>query len=129
MNTQLGKQRTRTVVWVKFQLHGMHAYPNAPDEVGYLKSQHRHLFHFKVGVSVSHDDREVEFHMLQNWLMGLYKGFTLYLNSKSCEMVCSELLTNLQVKYGTHRYYNIEVSEDNECGATLEYTPQNKGDL
>ncbi len=108
-----------TMIWVKWTLPGFHAWPDAPDEVAYLRSQHRHLFHFKVALSVPHDDREVEFHMLQNRCKSLYTEAVLELNNRSCEMIAKELLDKLMVFYGTARSYAVEVSEDDECGAVV----------
>ena len=55
-----------TLIFVKFALPGIHCYPDAPDDVSYLRSPHRHLFHFKVGVPVNHANREIEFHQFLN---------------------------------------------------------------
>ena len=105
-------------VWVTFDRVGWHRYPNAPDDVAYLKLEHRHKFKFKVGVSVTHDDREIEFHQLLNWLESLYDE-RLVVNHKSCEMLASDLIDSLVEKYGIDRHYEVEVSEDGECGAVL----------
>ena len=112
-------------IWITFALHGMHRYPDAPEEVAYLRNPHRHLFQFKVSVSVTHDDREVEFHMLQNWCKGLYAQSILELDFKSCEMIARDLLGKLVDKYGNQRAYQVEVSEDGECGAVLKQQPYN----
>lgn len=112
-----------TEIWVTWALHGVHKYPNAPEEVGYLRNAHRHLFKFKVNVSVTHDDREVEFHMLQNWCKDQYASGVLELDYKSCEMLARELLDKLTAKYGAWRSYMVEVSEDGECGAILTQKP------
>jgi hypothetical protein len=108
-----------TMIWVKWTLPGFHAWPDAPDEVAYLRSRHRHLFHFKVTLSVSHSDREVEFHMLQTWCKALYADSILELNNRSCEMIASELLDKLTSHYGRSRSYAVEVSEDDECGSVV----------
>lgn len=107
------------MIWVKWTLPGFHAWPDAPDEVSYLRAQHRHLFHFKVALSVQHDDREVEFHLLQTKCKGFYADSVLELNNKSCEMIARELLDKLISHYGTSRSYAVEVSEDDECGAVV----------
>lgn len=110
-----------TSIWVTFAKHGIHRYPDAPNEVGYLSVSHRHLFKFKVGITVHHDDREIEFHMFQNWLMSLYEGEQqLTLDNRSCEMIAAELIAKIQGKYDCdHRTITVEVSEDGECGAVL----------
>lgn len=115
------EQTANTRIWVTFQLPGIHRYPNAPEEVAYLRNEHRHMFHFKVTLTVFHDDREIEFHMMKNWILGLYGEQTLTLNHKSCEMMAAELLGKVVAKFGHtyHRDVEVEVSEDGECGAIV----------
>jgi hypothetical protein len=114
-------QKIKTTIFVTFQKHGLHRYPGAPDEVQYLASPHRHLFKFRVTIEVFHDDREIEFHMFQNWLMGLYEDKQLPLDFKSCEMIAAQLMQKIFDKYGYMRDIEIEVNEDGECGATLKF--------
>jgi hypothetical protein len=113
-----------THIWVTFALHGIHRYPNAPDAVSYLRDPHRHLFKFKVQIEVQHDDREIEFHMFQNWLKGLYSNNVLQLDHKSCEMLARDLLHEILSTYDcAYRAIEVEVSEDGECGAVLKNYP------
>ena len=113
-----------TIIWVKFTQHGIHRYPDAPEEVSYLQNPHRHLFHFKVTAQVFHDNRDIEFHMLQNWCKSLYQG-ELQVDYKSCEMLARELLEALKARYG-EIFLQVEVSEDDECGAVVTYDPSKK---
>lgn len=109
-----------TSIWVKFTRHGIHRYPNAPEEVAYLRDPHRHLFYFKASITVFHNDREIEFHMFQNWLLSLFDTGVLQLDYKSCEMIAKELLTEITTKYDcSNRDVSVEVSEDDECGAVV----------
>lgn len=113
-------RRESTEIWVKFTKHGIHKYPDAPEEVAYLRDPHRHLFHFKVTITVFHHDREIEFHLFQNWLLSLFERGDLQLDYKSCEMLASELLGKVLDKYDClHRNVSVEVSEDDECGAVI----------
>ena len=52
-------------IWITTSMEGFHAYPDAPDEVAFLRNRHRHLFHFRVYIEVFHDDREIEFFMFK----------------------------------------------------------------
>lgn len=113
----------RKVIWVTFALPGIHRYPDAPEEVAYLRELHRHMFHFKVGMTVAHSNREVEFHMLKNWCLSLYKDAVLQLDYKSCEMMAEDLLGKLAKEYGDNRTITVEVSEDQECGAIVTWSP------
>lgn len=110
-------------IWVTFSQYGIHRYPAAPDEVGYLRSEHRHLFRFKVTIDVYHDDREIEFHMFLNWCLEQYDRGMLQLNHQSCEMLAAALLESIASTY-PGRAASVEVSEDGECGAILEWSPE-----
>ena len=105
---------------------GFHRYKNAPDAVDYLSSKHRHVFTIRVWVQVTHDDREIEFHMLQRMvrdaLNGMYRtqiAGELDFKSESCEAIANSLFT--------HSYFvnipinRIEVWEDDENGAIVHY--------
>lgn len=114
----------KTTIWVKFTRPGIHCYLKAPDEVKYLRDPHRHSFHFKVGIQVHHDDREIEFHMFLNWVTGLYDKSMLMLDYKSCEMIAAELVGAIASKYDcSNRSIEVEVSEDGECGACVYDNP------
>lgn len=109
----------RKIIWVTFQRAGYHRYPNAPEDVGYLALKHRHLFKFKVGIEVFHDDREIEFHQFLRWLESLYDK-ALVLDYRSCEMIADELAEVIKGRY-PNRDIEIDVSEDGECGVTATY--------
>jgi hypothetical protein len=112
-------------IWVTFQRKGYHFYPNAPEEVAYLRDRHRHVFQFKVKIEVFHDDREIEFHMFQNELESWYDNGVLELDHKSCEMLADGLAEGiarfLDDNPSRRRELVVEVSEDGECGAECHY--------
>lgn len=115
------------VIWVKFQKEGIHKYPTAATDpnladVAFLANEHRHIFHFKVMISVTHNDRDIEFIQFKRWLESLYAGGTLELNYKSCEMISDELAEKIADKY-PGRQFSIEVSEDDENGSWAHYEP------
>lgn len=107
-------------IWVTFDREGFHRYPDAPEPVAYLRDTHRHLFKFRVGISVKHNDRDIEFHMFRKWLLSLYCADTLHVDFKSCEMLAQDLLHAISAQY-PNRDITVDVSEDGECGATLSY--------
>lgn len=111
-----------TKIWVTFAIPGIHCYPQAPDDVDYLRHPHRHLFKFKITAQVFHDDRDIEFHQLMNWCKAQYTG-DLSVDYKSCEMIARELLTRLMDYSGPPRFWEVEVSEDGECGAIVSSFP------
>ena len=117
-------------IWVTFQKEGVHLYPAAKDDpnlatgnwddVSFLGYAHRHMFHFKVGIEVFHDDRDIEFIQFKRWLESLYSDGTLELNHRSCEMISDELAEKINDRY-PGRGINIEVSEDGENGSNATY--------
>lgn len=122
--------RPLKMIWVTFQKEGIHKYPAAltdpalatGDEydVSFLGYPHRHTFHFKVWINVTHDDRDIEFIQFKRWLQNLYEDATLVLDYKSCEMMSGELFDIISQKYPNREVW-IEVSEDGENGSFIKY--------
>jgi hypothetical protein len=123
-------QRPNKMIWVTFQKEGMHKYPAAltdpalatGDEydVSFLGYPHRHIFHFKVWIGVTHNDRDIEFIQFKRWLLNLYKDATISLDYKSCEMMSDDLYDMISQKYPSREVW-IEVSEDGENGSFIKY--------
>ena len=113
-------RRVKKNIWVTFQKEGIHKYPDAPDEVDFLRYPHRHIFKFKVQIEVYNDDRDIEFFIFKRWLEGLYADDTLQLDYKSCEMMADDLAKQIKDKY-PGRQLSIDVSEDGENGCHVEY--------
>ena len=118
------------MIWVTFRKEGIHKYPAAltdpalatGDEydVSFLGYPHRHIFHFKVWISVEHSDRAIEFIQFKRWLENLYNQGTLQLDYKSCEMMAEDLYEKIAAKYPGREVW-IEVSEDGENGALIKF--------
>ena len=117
-------------IWVTFQKEGIHLYPAAKDDpalatggwddVSFLGVAHRHIFHFRVEISVTHNDRDIEFIQFKRWLESLYSDGTLELNHRSCEMIAEELAQVILNKY-PKRELKISIAEDNENGANMQF--------
>ena len=124
------KDKAIRTIFVRFQKEGIHKYPAAATDpalatgdeydVSFLATPHRHIFHFNVAIEVFHNDRDIEFIQFKRWLENLYKGGTLELNYKSCEMISDDLYEQIATRY-PDRNIEITVSEDNENGATIYY--------
>ena len=71
-----------TTIFTTFQKEGIHFYPNAPEEVSFLRHPHRHMFHFRVEMEVFHDNRDVEFIMWKREMESLYSDSILQLDYK-----------------------------------------------
>ena len=124
--------RPNKMIWVTFRKEGIHKYPAAATDpnlatgdqydVSFLANPHRHIFHFRVWLSVTHNDRDVEFIQFKRWLEQLYSSAQniMSLDHKSCEMMSDELYDTISQKYPNREVW-IEVSEDGENGSFIKY--------
>jgi hypothetical protein len=122
--------RPLKMIWVTFRKEGMHRYPAAATDpnlatgdeydVSFLANEHRHIFHFRVWIGVTHNDRDIEFIQFKRWLENLYKDAILSLDHKSCEMMSDDLYDSISKKYPGREIW-IEVSEDGENGSFIKY--------
>lgn len=105
----------KTII-VTFQLEGWHHWAEAPQERYYLRSRHRHLFHFRVEATVSHSERQLEFHDLLDMARPLAQMALTSASAKgwSCETIAEDVLSRLK------EASSVEVWEDGECGARIE---------
>ena len=108
------------MIWVRFAKEGIHCYPDAPDDVAFLRNPHRHIFEFKVWIEIFHNDRDIEFIQFKRKLEALYDTRALQLDNKSCEMISDELHAQIRQDY-PGREIRIEVSEDGENGSLICY--------
>lgn len=101
------------------RLNGFHRWPEAPDFVSHLRDRHRHLFTFKVKAEVAHDNRDIEFQMLQARIEAVLEqcyargplGFEF--EAASCESLGRLLLDQMD------EIFLAEVWEDDENGAEV----------
>ena len=124
--------RPNKMIWVTFRKEGMHKYPAAATDpnlatgdeydVSFLANPHRHIFHFRVWLSVTHNDRDVEFIQFKRWLEKLYSSNegVLSLDYKSCEMMSDDLYAQVSQRYPDREVW-IEISEDGENGSFIKY--------
>jgi hypothetical protein len=124
--------RPNKMIWVTFRKEGIHCYPAALTDpklktgdkydVSFLGHPHRHIFHFRVWIGVTHNDRDIEFIQFKRWLEELYNSeqAVLSLDHKSCEMMSDDLYDTISKKYPGREVW-IEVSEDGENGSFIKY--------
>jgi hypothetical protein len=124
--------RPNKMIWVTFRKEGIHKYPAAATDpnlatgdeydVSFLATPHRHIFHFRVWLSVTHNDRDVEVIQFKRWLEKLYSSNqgVLSLDYKSCEMMSDDLYAQISARYPDREVW-IEVSEDGENGSFIKY--------
>ena len=123
-------ENAKRSIWVTFRKEGIHLYPAAKDDpalatggwddVSFLGVAHRHIFHFKVQIQVTHNDRDIEFIQFKSCLESLYDDKVIELNHKSCEMIADDLYTQINAKY-PGRFVVIDVAEDGENGCQIVY--------
>jgi hypothetical protein len=106
----------RSAIWITTQFEAFHCWENCPHEdVSFLRDRHRHIFHVKLTVPVTHSDRDVEFirfkREVNDFLRDMWPDGEL--GSMSCEMIGAVILDHFQDASV------VEVSEDNENGAIL----------
>jgi hypothetical protein len=125
--TDINQQAADRMIWVSFAKEGIHKYPAALEDpqladVSFLGYPHRHMFHFRVSISIFHNDRDIEFIQFKRWLESLYSGEQncLRLDYKSCEMIADDLYVQINSRY-PGRHVIINVSEDNENGCEIVY--------
>jgi hypothetical protein len=124
------REKADRKIWVTFRKEGIHKYPAAATDpalatgdeydVSFLANPHRHMFHFRVWIDVFHNDRDIEFIQFKRWLENLYRDSTLALDHKSCEMISDDLYIQIANRYPNRTIW-IEVAEDGENGATIQY--------
>lgn len=105
---------------VKTTFKGFHKWSNAPKPVDFLKSLHRHLFVVFLKIEVFHNDREVEFFMLQSDLENfIKKRIAVKKDVGSCEEIAEQILKNFENYNNKKRCCEVQVWEDMENGAII----------
>lgn len=105
-------------IYITTQFEGFHKYPDAPDEVEFLKYKHRHTFHLKIYIQVFHNKRDIEFILFKRYINSLINDNNF--NNLSCESIADELYKKISNDY-PDRVIKIDISEDNENGVYKEY--------
>lgn len=109
-------------ITVRNQFDAIHKYENAPDEVDYLRNPHRHTFYITSKIQTFHEDRELEFYMVKDFIHEQIPALFDALNEKmSCENIASFIVECLTQKYCTEQFREMEisVSEDQQNEATV----------
>lgn len=116
-------EKNRTLITVKWEQPGFHCWSQAKGTREYLSNRHRHLFKYAFTTEVFHDDREIEFHDLQEHLSAFTAQRTEH-EGRSCEMLAEEVILefakNVNKTVDKKRFVKCLVSEDGEVEATVE---------
>ncbi len=112
----------QTQIVVRLEVEGFHCWPEAPDEVSFLRHRHRHTFEINAMKSVA-GSREIEFILLKREIArrlmrefgvnGPENGFPYCeFGTMSCEQIADWLMTEFDLRC-------CEVTEDGENGAVV----------
>jgi hypothetical protein len=141
------KKTIRARVVCQWRQEYFHKWAGAPEDLAYLRSLHRHELHIRVELEVFAFDREIEFVALKDELSlffrraiagtsvlssndedpaspttwGLVHG-RIFNQKASCEEIALLLWEYLKRTYDDHRESLVEVLEDGENGAVVEWT-------
>lgn len=111
-------------IWVKTLFEGFHRWKDAPDEVAFLREWHRHIFGVKVWFKVNHNDRDLEFFIMQRKikevLLDLYPYYTNLENDTSlrvwsCEMIAEDIYNYFEKEGVIVTRIVVDEDGENEC--------------
>jgi hypothetical protein len=102
-------------IFIQFRFVAFHKWPDAPERYAYLGNLHRHEFHVRAVMEVSHENRAVEFIELKENIRTatIEKRYDIATECWSCETWAKHIL-NLRKDF-----IEVTVSEDGENGAIV----------
>jgi len=104
---------------VKNEFEGFHRWKDAPDEVNFLRNLHRHLFKVTTKISVDHNERALEFFIVQRHIDEIIEELIGRKRTEySCEDMAEYILDYLEADYGKS-HIEVEVSEDGENAGVI----------
>lgn len=111
----MSKPQYKMHVFCRTSFEGFHRWPDAPDEVAFLRDRHRHIFHVEAWKPVTHESRDIEFILLKREVDHIIKSKLLggSVSFWSCESWAMFLADALGLS-------KCIVSEDGENGACCE---------
>ena len=110
---------------------GLHCWPEAPEQVKFLRDLHRHEFYIHTEIEVEHEDRELEFFIFKETIDEIIDAQfgserIKNLGRLSCEEIATRIHQELinRLPYLGSRSATISVFEDNENGAVVNFSPK-----
>jgi hypothetical protein len=108
-----------TNIIVKFDLEGVHAWPDAPEVYTLLRARHAHIFNFDIRIPVT-GSRQLEFldvrRTLKQTVEKSYGKEPCDFRSMSCEQLIDSVVRMVKNIYGIAPDY-VSVCEDRFVGA------------
>ena len=113
-------------VFIKTTFEALHRWKDAPKQQSYLRNVHRHIFHVRLEIDVTHVERDIEFIQLKNEVNELISEIKNDSNSVeySCETYGALISHGIWAQY--KRAVTCEVSEDDENGAIISINQEGK---
>jgi len=99
------------------EIEGLHYYPDAPDNVSFLRHPHRHIFHVECRFKVSHDNREIEIFTQEEEITRYLTerfGNPCMFGRMSCEMIAVDIINAFP------ETLECKVTEDGKGGAIVQ---------
>lgn len=107
--------KTSTTLHVVTKFEAFHRWVDAPADVAFLRSYHRHVFNVRVYIPVTHDNRQVEFFQFRR-KVDVY--ITTTLAGREFELSCEQIAKMILETFP--EAVAVEVKEDDENGALVE---------
>lgn len=102
---------------IRTQFGAFHCWPEAPEEVSFLRNPHRHVFFIVVKWGVNHNDRDKEFLMLKKQVDNfIYNSFG---KGNLGRMSCEDIADKIHDAFPDSSF--VSVFEDNENGVEAYY--------
>ena len=103
---------------IRSRFTALHNWPEAPEDVAFLRHPHRHEFHVEMAFSQIHTDRDVEFVLTKRALCDVLRKWDgKDLQAASCEMMAEKLITWAMTN--GFKPVRCSVFEDGENGAVV----------
>ena len=112
-------------ILISTQFPGFHHWPSAPEKYEYLSNVHRHMFHVKAALTVTHNNRDIEFIDLRDRITRHVHSWDINHQDESVDWSCEHIAELLLLEFDLDW---CEVWEDNENGARIESDQQSNSD-
>lgn len=112
-----------TNIYVKTRFVALHRWKDAPEDIAFLRDYHRHEFHVKVTLLVTHAERQVEFYQFKRELDGYIQRNFAPMRTEfirfdySCETLAQMILCWCVVN--NFPALSVDVNEDGDNGAIV----------
>ena len=109
-------------IFINEIVKGTHYWNKAEAPVKFLSNEHAHDFNIYIECDVYHDDRDLEFYILRNKILEIFKeefeynGLMFVFGNASCETIAKTIYKQLELAYGK-RDWLIKISEEGIQGA------------